>query len=436
VGFAFTLRELSSDGDLELEPVYSSLPSGYNRFFMRLPSAGSGERLWGGGEQYSYFDLTGRDWPMWVREQGFGRDPNKPLYGAIEAVLPGVGGDYHTTYWPQPTFLSSERYYFELTLPTYSELRLESSSFDPEGRTVYWHRNHVEGEECELCDIKFIVRDSLLEVVQAINPGQPPLPDWIHDGAILGVQGGTDLMLDFLDRAEDAGVEVSGMWIQDWSGKITTDFGTRVFWNWRWNETWYPNLDVTIQDLRARDVRVLVYMTGHLNIEGDVYQDGERENFWLTTDRDERLVQDFGEFFVATVDLTPADPSCNCENPARAFYKDIMRRNALDLGVAGWMADFGEYTPTEARSAYAAPWWGEEDGKEILHQTYAENWASLNRELLEENNVLDEVFFFMRSGGKTSKNFQMASWAGDQNVDWTDADGLKSSIIAALSLGE
>jgi len=30
----------------------------------------------------------------------------------------------------------------------------------------------------------------------------------------------------------------------------------------------------------------------------------------------------------------------------------------------------------------------------------------------------------------------MANWAGDQNVDWTDADGLKSSIIAALSLGK
>ena len=37
------------------------------------------------------------------------------------------------------------------------------------------------------------------------------------------------------------------MWIQDWSGKIVTDFGTRVFWNWRWNETWYPNLDTVIR---------------------------------------------------------------------------------------------------------------------------------------------------------------------------------------------
>ena len=80
--------------------------------------------------------------------------------------------------------------------------------------------------------------------------------------AILGVQGGTDTMLMRLDDARTHGIQVklpaeniminfllkvAGMWIQDWSGKIVTDFGTRVFWNWRWNETWYPNLDTVIR---------------------------------------------------------------------------------------------------------------------------------------------------------------------------------------------
>ena len=69
----------------------------------------------------------------------------------------------------------------------------------------------------------------------------------MYHGAILGVQGGTGKMLDYLDQARDHDVAVSGMWIQDWSGKIVTGFGTRVFWNWRWNETWYPDLDVVIQ---------------------------------------------------------------------------------------------------------------------------------------------------------------------------------------------
>ena len=58
----------------------------------------------------------------------------------------------------------------------------------------------------------------------------------MYNGAILGVQGGTEKMLDYLAQARDHGVAVSAMWIQDWSGKIVTGFGTRVFWNWRWNE--------------------------------------------------------------------------------------------------------------------------------------------------------------------------------------------------------
>ena len=41
------------------------------------------------------------------------------------------------------------------------------------------------------------------------------------------MQGGTESMLGYLEQAKDHDVAVSAMWIQDWSGKITTDFGTR-----------------------------------------------------------------------------------------------------------------------------------------------------------------------------------------------------------------
>jgi hypothetical protein len=35
---------------------------------------------------------------------------------------------------------------------------------------------------------------------EAINPGQPALPDWVHQGAIIGIQGGTDRMLEVLNQ--------------------------------------------------------------------------------------------------------------------------------------------------------------------------------------------------------------------------------------------
>ncbi len=47
-------------------------------------------------------------------------------------------------------------------------------------------------------------------------------------------------MLDRIQLCLDNGVNISAVWIQDWSGKIQTSFGYRVFWNWRWNPELYP----------------------------------------------------------------------------------------------------------------------------------------------------------------------------------------------------
>ena len=110
-------------------------------------------------------------------------------------------------------------------------------------------------------------------------------------------------MLEILQKAQDANVAVSGLWIQDWSGKITTEFGTRVFWNWKWNSTRYPDLDKVIQDLKEQqNIRVTAYMTPNLNIEGDIYQNNMDNDYWLTNNG-ETLFQDFGQFNVTTVDI-------------------------------------------------------------------------------------------------------------------------------------
>ena len=62
----------------------------------------------------------------------------------------------------------------------------------------------------------------------------------------------------------------------------------------------------------------------------------------------------------------------------------MIKENVIDLGFAGWMADFGEYTPLEGRSGFGARWWGQDKG-EVLHQVISQEWARLNREVVEEN---------------------------------------------------
>ena len=416
---------------VEYPPEFTEGMTNINRIWLDIVAEPE-EKVFGGGEQYSFLNLRGRNYPIWVREQGVGRNKSSMLTQTMDAFSKG-GGDYHTSYWPQASFISSRKFYFESSYPTYSELDFTKS----DRHTLYWHITVPSGEEgsvCNSCHLTFLVKSTLMEIIQTLNPGQPALPDWVYNGAILGVQGGTGKMLGYLDEAESQGVEVSAMWIQDWSGKITTEFGTRVFWNWAWNSTWYPDLDVVIKDLSDnRNVKVTAYVTGHLNIDGDIYKNFSDHENWLTQDDGERLLQDFGQFTVATVDLieTPAD--CNCLNIGRQWFKEVIKTNMIDFGFAGWMADFGEYTPTYARSKFSDRWWAEQHG-EILHQVYSQEWAKLNREAVEDSGKLGEIMYWMRSGGIESKNYQVMSWAGDQTVDWTRSDGLPSSIVSALSL--
>ena len=38
---------------------------------------------------------------------GVGRDKRHPVTWLVDMFSPGAGGDYHTTYYPQPTYVSS-----------------------------------------------------------------------------------------------------------------------------------------------------------------------------------------------------------------------------------------------------------------------------------------------------------------------------------------
>ena len=45
---------------------------------------------------------------------------------------------------------------------------------------------------------------------------QPLLPEWIREGAVLGVQGGTDAMLGYIEQAQ-----VRGLFIVNHHGMLT-----------------------------------------------------------------------------------------------------------------------------------------------------------------------------------------------------------------------
>ncbi|KAL8589435.1 hypothetical protein ACOMHN_021587 [Nucella lapillus] len=405
----YVTLQLSSTSDHPLVLEVTDM-KGFDRLWLRVV-AQRDEHVFGGGEQFSYLNLRGHSFPIWTREQGVGR--NKSTLTTFYAdQKDGAGGDYHTTYFPQPTFISTRNYYFHHGGSNYAVMDFSHDAF----HEVYILDNpgpmYLRGGS---------------DVVQVLGHltqflgRQPPLPDWLHTGAILGVQGGTRKMLDYIQQAEDHGVKVAGVWIQDWVGRITTSFGRRLFWDWKWNERQYPDLKNEVKRLRDRGIRVLTYINPYLNFEGELFKEADKHGYLVKNTSGQTFVNDFGEFFCGTIDLTNPD--------AYNWYKnEVVKKNMIDIGFSGWMADFGEYLPIHGVRFHSG------QTSQELHNHWPLLWARLNREAVQETGHMGDVVFWMRAGWSGSGNHSLLMWAGDQNVDWSLSDGLPSTLTASLSL--
>ncbi|MBK7590923.1 MAG: alpha-glucosidase [Betaproteobacteria bacterium] len=383
---------------------------GLNRFWIRLNSE-PGEHLWGGGEQFSHFSLAGRRFPMWTQEPGVGRDLTTRM--ALIAENDAKAGAHEAaTYYPQPTFASSRRYALHVDSPAYSVLDFTSPMF----------------HEIEVWDTAFRfelfagsgLEDLVCQLARRFGHGGH-LPEWVYNGAILGLKRGTARNFEILEQALAAGVHVSGMWSEDWCGLRHTSFGARLFWDWQWSAQRYPELPAKIRELKERGIRFLVYNNPNLCSDGPLFKEAAEKGVLAKNPDGSICTIDFGEFDCGFVDFT--------SEAGRQWYKDrIIKRSMLDLGVSGWMADFGEYLPTDVRVASG------EDGWKV-HNQWPALWARVNAEAIAEAGLADEILFFMRAGYTGSQKYCKLMWAGDQLVDFSRHDGLETAISAALSCG-
>jgi alpha-glucosidase len=370
-----------------------------------------GEHIWGGGEQMSYLCLNGRRFPIWTSEPGVGRDNDRELTRIMDRE--GMaGGDYWTTNYPQPTFLSSHHYACHLTSTAYAVLDFADR-----------HVNRVEWWEGR-GRIEFSFADTLLELVGILSGRfgrQPKLPGWAIDGAIIGLKQGVQ-SFDRLQKIREAGAAVSGLWCEDWVGIRETSFGRRLFWDWRWSAARYPDLPDRIAQLRAEGIRFLGYVNPYLAIDGGMFGEAREQGLLaLRQDSDEPYVVDFGEFDCGIVDFT---------NPAAAawFADRVIGQEMLGIDMAGWMADFGEYLPTDLRL---------HDGSDpmLAHNRWPVLWAEVNARAIAAKGLTGEALFFMRAGHSGVQAHCPLLWAGDQCVDFSRHDGIGTVITAALSAG-
>jgi alpha-glucosidase len=382
----------------------------FNRFWLRTV-AEPGERLWGGGEQMSYFDLAGRRFPLWTSEPGVGRDKSTMLTFQCDRDSRS-GGDYWNTNYPQPTYVSSRRYALHVETTAYSCFDFRDPAF-----------HEIEAWDIP-ARIELFAGDSFAALVGRLSTrfGRPPqLPAWSYAGAILGLKEGAR-SFDRMEAMIAAGAAVSGLWCEDWVGLRVTSFGKRLFWDWKANEQRYPDLRARIAALGERGIRFLGYVNPYLAVDGTLYQEAVAAGHLARTlDADEPYIVDFGEFDCGIVDFT---------SPAAAewFADRVIGREMLDYGLSGWMADFGEYLPTDVRLADGT------DGM-LAHNAWPTIWAEVNARAVASRGRTGDALFFMRAGFTGVSRHCPLLWAGDQSVDFSRHDGIGTVIRAALSSG-
>jgi alpha-glucosidase len=378
------------------------------------------EKLYGFGTQYSVLNMSGKRVPILVTEQGIGRGA-EPLTTGVELLGgAGVSGEWHTSYAPMPYFLSSLNRGMLIANDEYSIFDFKAKT---SGR-VELFSSHLKGH---LYSGKnpFDIIEKHTEITGRFKP----LPKWTDAGVVLGLQGGSKVVLDKIKKAYGQGMPISAVWIQDWVGKRKTTFGSQLWWDWKLDETSYSNWENFKSELKKMNIRILGYINPYL-AEIPKKDMADRANLLLKAKKLGYLVKDKeGEKEYLILNSNFKFGVVDFSNPkARQWIKNIIKNTMLDRGFSGWMSDFAEGLPLEATlfsGEDAASW----------HNRYPVEWSKLTREVIDELKLENEILTFSRAGYTGSPRYAGMFWLGDQMVTWDRMDGLKTTILGQISSG-
>ena len=369
-----------------------------NRFWIRI-AAHKEEAIYGCGEQFSELNLRGRDLPLWVEEQGIGRGD------------PPITGDWYTTYYPQPTYVSSENYFCHCASSSYA-------------RFNFINKNHHELYIWSIPEVILLGKfDTALETVSNLSSylgRQPELPDWAFEGVWLGLQGGKDIVEEKINTCIKNNVKITAIWCQDWQGIHMQGLQKRLIWNWEYDEELYPNLPSYIEYLNKKGIKFLGYINSMLAKGEKQYIEAIEKNLCVKdqTGSPYKIKTDSGE--KAILDLSNLKTI--------EWLKKVITENMINIGLSGWMADYGEYLPIDGVLSSG-------ENPEIFHNKYPVIFAKTNIEAVKEAGKFNEIVFFTRAGYSGISKYTTMVWAGDQLVNWSLHDGLASIIPAGISLG-
>ncbi|MGJ5672061.1 MAG: alpha-glucosidase [Nostochopsis sp.] len=373
------------------------------------------EHFYGFGEQFSRIDCKGYEVPIVTEEGGIGRgDSGFKILNVL-----GVAGEMFSSYAPAPHFITSKgrSLFLTSTEPSVFDLR------EKETASVRIFSNRMQG--------RILAAETPLELIEQYTQHvgrMPPLPEWLNCGAIVGMQGGTEIVRSVWAKLRHLNTPIAGFWLQDWVGQRKTAIGKQLWWNWQLDQKTYPGWSQLVADLAQAGIAVGVYINPFIvnpppeQVQGrrNLYQEAQEQGFLVKDELGEIYLVPNTDFSAALIDLS---------NPyAREWFKDIIKQEVLGNGAKFWMADFAEAAQFDGK------FYSGESGLSY-HNQYPVDWTQVNRQAIQAAAKEGEAWFFNRAGYLKTPLFSTGMWLGDQNVTWKENDGMPSALKGLISGG-
>jgi alpha-D-xyloside xylohydrolase len=382
--------------------------------------AATDEAFHGFGGRHSGVDLRGRSPVNWIQEENFGAGPLEPG----REQLPGTDEHYlfpngpTAAYYVQNSFVSSQGYGFLLDRPELSRYRLAY------GREDAWQVDVAGGE------LDYVVAPgdgrTAVQTLTAVNGRHRVPPQWsqgltLYRGVrVLSAEGDTAQsyeakVRDDLRMIDETGLPVTSYAIEGWD-LISRDV-----------------LQELIAELKARDIHVMAYFRAY--VSADVANTEDPAQFTEAVEGGYLARTATGApYFYGSSFVVGIAGLVDFTNPDAVQWWEGRVREALDLGIDGFMQDFGEQVQQDMHFANG------ETGL-TMHNTYPNVFHRVTRDVFDRyqaENPGRELFFFTRagfSGRPGSAAYENANFPGDETSDWNLGSGLPSIIPDMLNRG-
>ena len=185
----------------------------------------------------------------------------------------------------------------------------------------------------------------------------------------------------------------------------------------RWDPDTFPEPEAMLARLKARGLRVCVWINPYIAQQSELFDEGMAGGFLVKRADGSVWQWDMWQAGMALVDFT---------NPAAtAWYTGHLGR-LLDQGVDAFKTDFGERIPTDVI-------WHDGSDPRRMHNFYAQAYNKAVFDLLVERRGIGQAVVFARSATVGGQQFPV-HWSGDSESTYPSmAETLRGGLSLACS---